>query len=167
MEYRDIINTDFTKLYLFLYLVHSTMISPGSWVLYFAGDLCAQKLNKAQTKQVDTTGLNCFTGFWYWLCVHQQKLCQLCLVVYDLFITLPHSFCQILFSPILPPEYATALVRVGTYISPNLRHRQPCIQYVKLRPLPLSAAPLQETDMEPFFGVDCHHSAGGGKLSFF
>ena len=32
------------------YEVHSKIHFPGSWVSYFAGNSCAQKINKAQTK---------------------------------------------------------------------------------------------------------------------
>ena len=38
------------------YKVHSTIISLGSWVSDFAGNLRAQKVNKAPTKRAKITG---------------------------------------------------------------------------------------------------------------
>ena len=38
------------------YELHSTIISPGSRILDFTGNLRAQKLNKAQTKRANITG---------------------------------------------------------------------------------------------------------------
>ena len=47
------------------------------------------------------------------LCGHQQEWCQLCLIIYPLFITLTHNLRQLPFSPPPPPltDYAAPLVR--------------------------------------------------------
>ena len=47
------------------YEVRSTINFLGSRVSYFAGNLHAQKLNKAQTKRVNIMGVHYFLGFWY------------------------------------------------------------------------------------------------------
>ena len=52
------------------YKVRSTIKFPGSQVAYFAGNLHAQKIKKAQTKQVNITGVQYFCGIWYCLCAH-------------------------------------------------------------------------------------------------
>ena len=47
------------------YEVRSTINFPGSRVSDSAGNLRAQKLNKAQTKRVNVTGVQYFCGLWY------------------------------------------------------------------------------------------------------
>ena len=42
------------------YEVRSTINFMGSWISYFAGNLRARKLNKAQTKRVNITGVYYF-----------------------------------------------------------------------------------------------------------
>ena len=79
------------------YEVRSTINFPGSRFSDFAGKLHAQKLNKAQIKRVDITGMQYFYGIWYCLRAHQQEWCQLFLIVYPLFITLPHNLRQLPF----------------------------------------------------------------------
>ena len=69
----------------------------------FSGNSCVQKLNKAQTKRVNITDVQCFRGIWYYLRVHQEEWCQLCLIMYPLFITLAHNLHQLPFSPPPPP----------------------------------------------------------------
>ena len=74
----------------------------------FAGNSRAQRLNKAKTKRVNITGVQYFTGLWYCLRAHQQGWCQLCLIIYPIFVTLPKNLHQLPFSS--PP--------------PNLQHGQ-------------------------------------------
>ena len=56
----------------------------------------AQKLSKTQTKQANIMGVQYFPGLWYCLQVHQQEWCKLCLIIYSLFISLPHKLHQLL-----------------------------------------------------------------------
>ena len=53
-------------------------------------------------------------------------------------------------------------VQAGMHVYPNLRHCQYCVQYAKSRPLPMSAATLQDIYTKPLFGVEhCRSSRGG------
>ena len=80
----------------------------------FAGKLCAQKPNKAQTKRAHITSVQHFPGFWYCLYAHQQEWCQLFPIIHPLFITLPHNFHRLPSSPPPPAEYvAPPRVRAG------------------------------------------------------
>ena len=45
------------------YEVHSTIISPGSLVSDFTENLCAQKLNKAQTNRAKIMGVQDFSAY--------------------------------------------------------------------------------------------------------
>ena len=46
------------------YELSSTINFPVSWVLYFTSNLRARKINKAQTKRVNITGVQYFRGLW-------------------------------------------------------------------------------------------------------
>ena len=62
----------------------------------FAGNLRAQKPNKAQTKRTNITGVQYFPGLWYCLRTHQREWCQLCFIIYPLFMTRTHNLRQLL-----------------------------------------------------------------------
>ena len=55
------------------YEVRSTINFPVSRVSYFSGNSRARKLNKAQTKRVNITGIQYSRGLWYFLRTHQQE----------------------------------------------------------------------------------------------
>ena len=59
--------------YVDAYKVRSTINLPGSRVSDFPGNLRARKINKAQTKRVNITGVQYFRGIWYCLRAHQQE----------------------------------------------------------------------------------------------
>ena len=97
----------------YVYKVQSKIILPGSWVLYFSGNLCARKINKRQKKGANIAGVQYF--FWIRSCLraHQLELCQLRLSVYLLIILLPHSLLQLTFSPPPLPGCAAPTAWVG------------------------------------------------------
>ena len=64
------------------------IIYMGSQVANFSGNSCAQKINKAQTKQAYMAGVHYFCGIWH-------QLCFLLSIIYPL----PQNFLQIPFSP--------------------------------------------------------------------
>ena len=76
------------------YDVRSTIIFPGSWVLDFSGNSCAQNPNKAQTKRADIMGIQYFCGLWYWSGVN---------FVLSVFIL--SSFYFLLICANYPPQY--------------------------------------------------------------
>ena len=55
-----------------VYVVHPTIISLGSWVSDFAGNLWAQKFNKAETKRANKTGVQYFCGLWYFTRINRS-----------------------------------------------------------------------------------------------
>ena len=70
----------------------------------FAGNFCAQKSNKAQTKQANITGVHYFPVIWSWLRAHQQGWCQLFLIFSLLYF--PKKLYQL---PLLSPLHFGAL----------------------------------------------------------
>ena len=59
--------------YVDAYEVRSAINFPGSRVSDFSGNSRAQKINKAQTKRVNITGVHYFYGLWYCLRAQQQE----------------------------------------------------------------------------------------------
>ena len=108
------------------YEVHSTIISPGSRVSDFAGNLCAQKLNKEQTNRANITGVK-------YVSAYQQGLVlsTFSFISYHLSsLYVPHNFSpNFPFSPPPPPptEHNAPSARAGlkfcTTVSP-LNHQQ-------------------------------------------
>ena len=65
------------------------------------------------------------------------------------------KFAPAHFLTLSPPKYDNAPDRASMRVSPNLHHHRSSVQYTKIGPLHLSAVPLKETYMEPFFGFNC------------
>ena len=74
----------------------------------FCRKLVRTKLNKAQTKLVNITGVNYFCGIWYCLRSNQQDWCQRYLIILPLLITLTHNLRQHTFLPWPPPPIECA-----------------------------------------------------------
>ena len=74
----------------------------------FAGNLRTRKMNKAQIKRANVTGVSYF-------CAYKQVVSTSYFIPYPLLILLPHYLHQLPFSPPPPPptEFATPLTRVG------------------------------------------------------
>ena len=101
------------------YKVYSTTNFPGSWVSDFSGKPHAWKFNKAQTNLANITGVQYFCGIFSCLSTHQQEWCQLHLIIYPLFIILPHNMRQLTFlRPPLP------LIECATTNIVRLQHQQ-------------------------------------------
>ena len=80
-----------------VYEVHSTIIFPGSWVSDFAGNLHAWKLNKAQTKPANITGVQYFSLYQHGVVSSTSSF-----IIYHLSsLYLPHNFVSNF--PFLPP----------------------------------------------------------------
>ena len=66
---------------------------------------------------MNITGVYYFCKLWYCLYVHQQEWCQLRLIIYPIFITLPHNLRQLPFSSPPPAEYASTNDRLRRPLS--------------------------------------------------
>ena len=122
----------------------------------FAGNLRAQKPNKAQRKRENITGVQYFPGFWSCLRAHEQEWCQLHLIVYSLFILLPHYLRQLPFSPPPPPEYATT-DRVRLPLGPGGHAKA----YDRVAPQPLNKADTTMTMYPAAADPSANHRASG------
>ena len=91
----------------------------ASRVPYFAGNLCARKLKKAQKKRVNIMSVQYFCGICYLLHRYQQEWCQLFPIINPLFITLTHNIRQLIFLPLPPPSIKCATTNRG-----RLHHQQ-------------------------------------------
>ena len=100
-----------------LYEVNYVIIPPGSRVLDFSGNSHAQKPNKAHKNQEKITDVPYFPGIWSCLRTHQHEWCQICLILYPLFIKIPQNLLQTPFSPPSSPptEYDTFVPWTGLW----------------------------------------------------
>ena len=74
--------------YIFTYEVHSMIISLGSRVYDFTGNLHTQKLNKEQTKLVNTTGIQYFRAYQQGVVSSTSSL-----IIYRIYsLYLPHNY---------------------------------------------------------------------------
>ena len=98
-----------------VYKVYSTIISPGSQVSDFAGNLRARKLNKGTDK---TNEHNWRTVFFQDLVLRMRASTEVVSTsshnLSSIFITLPHNFLHIPFLPPPPPlpDYASTTDRI-------------------------------------------------------
>ena len=79
----------------------------------FLGLRICRKLARTKNQQVTEkasrqNGRTVFCRFYYWLGAYQQECCQHFLIIYSLFITLPHNLRQLPFSPPPPPQIECA-----------------------------------------------------------
>ena len=117
------------------YEVHSTIISPGYQVPKSARNLCAQKINDAQTKQVNITVIHYFRCLYYLSCINSIGVNFKILNTF--FILLPHNFCQLPLSPCYTGWYTDAVVVILiscpflwlVHHPCRFRHHQSCIWY--------------------------------------
>ena len=70
----------FWGLILYVYILQPSVRKNIPGFSDFAGNSRAQKLNKAQAKQGNITGVQCFHGICSCLRAHQREWCQLCLL---------------------------------------------------------------------------------------
>ena len=152
--------------------MHSTIISPGSRVSDFVGNLRAQKLNKAHTKWAKITGVYYFPVIWYCLHVHQQEWFKIRLIVYPLFIVPNHNLRQLTFSSPPSPlaEYdipsAWAGLQFCTNASPPISKNDALSRF---QPLPFhrrNCFPQPTASDEDLVPLCKIMTATGGRLRF-
>ena len=139
------------------------IISPGSWFSDLAGNLRAQKLNKAQIKRAKITGIQYFCGIWSFTCINRSGINLFSFINYHL----PHNLRQLPFYPCSARRDTDAVaviaitcpLRGGGGVHCILRRCRSHIQYGGSGLLYLSAITHQEAEMEPLFRADLFHSA--------
>ena len=142
------------------YTVHSTIISPGSWVSYFTGNLLTQKTNKIHTTQENIIGVQYFWAY-------QQGVVSptFSFIVYPLSpFYFPHNFMSNFpFSPPPPPPAEITAVILNFVSVPPGGILSPPLLLI-LHPIWFICWPFpsKRREMEQFFRYDRCCSAEGG-----
>ena len=139
----------------------STIISPGSRVSYFAGNLHARKLNKAQTKESNITGLQYFRGLWFFTRMNRSGL-NFFNHLYSLHFTSSKFAPTSLFASASTSASASARARCRHYrsrvhsagccipVPPSISH--PAVSYRYLLPLPCWLKSSETAKISTSFG---------------
>ena len=153
----------------------STILNLYSWVSYFSGNLHTQKTNKAHKKWANITRIYHFA--------HTNRWNQLHIILYPIFILIPQNYSNFNFClyqhQSMPPTHIggacasnptaatdnpayNKMWRGWLFCLPFLFRRRICICCLYLI---ISAAPLQETYIYPFFGYN--HLCYVGSVTLF
>ena len=113
----------------YAYYVCSTIIFTGFRVSDFAGNLCAQKLNKAYKKRSNITGVKYFCGLWCFVQISRSAINLFSFIIYSL----PHNLRQLSFSPNSAGQDTDAVVAIAItcpfFRGVHRSSRRSCIQY--------------------------------------
>ena len=129
------------------WLCSNTKCGPQKMSQFFSG--FHKKLARTKTKQsTDKANEHNDRIVFLWALVlrgHQREWFQLCLIIYLLFIKIPHNLCQLIFSPppLPPTEYATHFGLLGHTKAYNCVTLWPPTRPIwrLRRPLTLSTSP--------------------------